>query len=440
MDPVLRKVDRLLDDDTLVEAIFQRQAKRFAQSARRGRHGTPAEVVLRMLALKHLRNWTYEALEWEVKGNLCYRRFCRIDAGKVPDATTMVRQARLLDEATLRALLDRGVSQAQEHGVTTGSKMRVDTTVVEANIHHPTDSGLCEDSIRVLSRAMRRLLALGVESKGGFCNVSRSVQRRLREIAQAVRLRGDKAKRASKKPYKRLLRITGRVIRQAEAAVNTAKAKVGSLRGAKRRLLGRVMATIEQMAPRARQVVRQTRARVIGGVTNSEGKLISVFEPYAQILRRGKPHKPTEFGMLAKVQEADGGIVTDIALVPGKADAPLLVPSVERHQQLFGKTPRLVATDRGFYSGEGETRLRELGVTRPVIPKPGGNSKQRIAHEQQRWFRRGRAWRAGGEARISRLKHRFGMARSRARGHAGMQRTILWAALANNWVAVARHG
>jgi IS5 family transposase len=255
-----------------------------------------------------------------------------------------------------------------------------------------------------------------------------------------VRLRGDAAKEAVKKPYARLLRVTAHVIRQTRKVQQSAHRKLSRMARAERHKAARALAKIAQMLPRAEQVVKQTRARVLRGQTATQGKLISVFEPHAQILRRGKPHKPTEFGMLVKVQEAEGGIVSDVALVPEKADAPLLVPSVEKHKALFDRAPRLVATDRGFYSGEGERALRELGVTRPVIPKPGGKSKARIAHEQQRWFKKGRAWRAGGEARIARLKHTFGMGRSRQKGTAGMERTVFWAAIANNWVAVARHG
>lgn len=124
--------------------------------------------------------------------------------------------------------------------------------------------------------------------------------------------------------------------------------------------------------------------------------------------RKGKLDRPTEFGMLVKVQEAEGGIVSDIAVDEARADAPLLVPSVELHQKLFGRPPSTVATDRGFYSSRGEHRLIEMGVKHPVLPRPGHRTRDRIAHERQRWFKRGRAWRAGGEARISRLKNTFG--------------------------------
>lgn len=437
MDPVLRRLDSLLDDEPLVDRVVEVLRRRRPQSARRGRPGTPADVVLRLLVLKHLRGWSYDQLEWEVTGNLVYRRFCHIDAGKVPDAKTMVRHGQLLDGAVLRELFDRITQIAVEQKVTRGRRMRVDTTVVEAPIRYPTDSGLCEDVVRVMRRYMERLVQAGVRLGFPLRHVGRSVSHRMREIGQALRLRGDAAKEAIKKPYRGLLRVTGRLVRQARAAAAAAKDQLGALPDAMQAAVGRVLAQLEVMLPRAKQVVRQTRGRVLRGVTNSKDKLISIFEPSAQILRRGKLHKPTEFGMLVKVQEAENGVVTDVALVPDKADAPLLAPAVERHIAVCGRPPRIVATDRGFFSCEGERKLRELGVHHAAIPKPGYRSRERIAFERQRWFRRARAWRAGGEARISRLKHRFGMARSRYRGQSAMARTVFWAAIANNLTAIA---
>jgi Transposase domain (DUF772) len=437
MDPVLRFIDALLEDETILDQVHQALRRRHAQSARRGRYGTPAEVVLRLQVLKHLKGWGFEQLEWEVKGNIAYRHFCRIHTGKVPDATTMVRHGQLLQQGALRPIFDRIVQQAREHHVTAGRRMRIDTTVVEAPIRYPTDSGLCEDSVRVLRRTLVRLGKAGVKLSFRLRHVGRSVMHRMREIGQALRLRGDAAKEAIKKPYRGLLRVTARLVRQAESAIEQAQSQVSSMKKAARAQVERALFVLRQMTPRARRVVQQTRARIVRGVTNSKKKLISIFEPHAQILRRGKLHRPTEFGQMVKVQEAEGGIVTDIGVVPEKNDAPLLVPAVERHIEVFGRAPQTAATDRGFYSGKGEHRIRELGVKRPVIPKPGHKSKKRVAHERQRWFRRGRAWRAGGEARISRLKHRFGMARSRYKGEQATQRTALWAGIANNLVAIA---
>jgi IS5 family transposase len=439
MEPWLREVDEALEDEQIVDAVMTVMRRRWRHSARRGRAGTPAEVVLRMLVLKHLRDWSYDELEREVTGSLVYRRFCRIDAGKVPDAKTMVRLGQVVDGPTLRQLLHRLVTLATAAGATKGRKMRVDTTVVEAPIHHPTDSGLCEDVIRVLSRAMRRLLAAGVEIGFKVRNVRRSVSRRMREIAQGLRRRGERAKRAIRKPYRRLLRITGRLVRQAERAAEQARRQLAALRGRRRRHVAKLVGIMSFAASHGRQVIRQARARVLGAQTRTPGKIVSIFEPWAQIIRKGKLARPTEFGVLVKVQEADGGIVTDVAVDEARADAPLLVPSVEHHRGLFGRPPSMVATDRGFYSGRGERRLVEMGVEHPVLPRPGHRTRARVAYERQRWFKRGRAWRAGGEARISRLKNTFGMRRSRYRGRAGIDRCIGWSAIANNLVALGRY-
>ena len=437
MDPVLKQLDALLDDEKLVDDVFARLAGRHEESARRGRPSTPAEVVLRMLVLKHLRRWTYEQLQWEVTGNYVYRRFCRIDGGDVPDEKTMVRYGQLLDDEFLKGVFDRIVQIGKERGVSTGRKLRVDTTVVEAPMKYPTDSALCADAVRVLSREVKKLDEAGAKLPFVRADVRRSVARRLLEIGQALRRRGDAAKAAIVRPYRRLLRVTNRVIRQAEQARIAASRAMTKARGKRRRQLARSISALNTMLPRAQQVVRQTRARIFRGVTNSEGKLLSLFEPRARILRRGKLHKPVEFGLLVKVQEAEGGLVTDIAIVDGNHDSALLVPSVKRHIEIFDRAPHLVATDRGFYSLDGEQHIQALGVRRAVIPHSGHRSRARIAHERQRWFRRGRAWRAGGEARISHLK-RYGMARSRYRGRSGMGRTVYWAAIANNLIAIAR--
>lgn len=438
LDPQLRELDTVLDDVAFVDEVVAKMRTRHRHSAGRGRGSTPAEVVLRLLVLKHIRGWSYEALQWEVTGSLAYRHFCRIDAGTVPDAKTMVRYGQLLDGDFLRGMLQRVVGAARERGVTAGKKLRVDTTVVEAPIHFPTDSALCGDVVRVISRETKKLDAAGAELPFVRADVRRSVSRRLMEIGQALRRRGDLRKRALNRPYRRLIRVTGRLVRQAAKAIEAVRRQLARMRGARRRRVAQSLARLEKFLPIAQQVVRQTRARILRGIANSDGKVLSVFEPHARILRRGKLHKPVEFGSLVKVQEAEGGIVTDIAVVASHHDATLLVPSVERHIEIFGRAPTLAATDRGFFSGEGVRRIQALGVTRAVIPHPGHRSKERLAHERQRWFREGRAWRAGGEARISRLKRTFGMARSRYRGEAGLKRSVYWAAIANNLLAVAR--
>ena len=436
MDPRLRRIDVLLDDEVLVDGVFEAMRARFPQSSRRGRKGTPAEVALRMLVLKHLKDWSYEQLEWEVKGNLVYRHFCRIDAGKVPDAKTMVRLGQLLDGAALRGVFERVVMLAVERKVTRGRKMRIDTTVVETPIRYPSDSRLCEDVTQGVCREIERLRSAGVTAPRTFRNVRRSVTRRVREIVHTSRRPIDREakRRALRRPYRRLLTITRRTIRQAEEVVMRAKRRRRPLSGDARR---RVRA-LERLAELGRKVVAQTKARVFKGDAKSSEKIVSVFEPHTKIIRKGKASKPTEFGRMVKVQEAEGGVITDVGVVDG-GDQALLVPGVELHASVFGRVPRVVATDRGFFNTKNVHRIEEMGVKYAAVPKPGHRSPSWLKRERQRTFRKARAWRAGGEARIARLKNTFGMQRSRYKGESGVGRAAHWAAIANNLMAIGAH-
>src|SRR6184192_2438950 len=305
LDPALRRIDGLLDDEALVDAVWRALRSRYAQSARRGRPATPAEVVLRLLVLKHLKTWSYEQLEWEVRGSVAYRHFCRLGSGTVPDGKTLVRLGQLLEGDLLRAVLERVVGVAVERQVTRGRRLRVDTTVVEAPIRYPTDSGLCEDGIRVLRRGVRRLVAVGIRLRGGVRDVRRSVSRRMREIGQALRRRGEAARTALRRPYRGLLRITRRVVRETRRSVAAARRQLRRLPPAAQGQARRALTRLATMLPRVQQVVRQTRGRIVHGVTTGADKLVSLFEPSAQILRRGKLHRPTEFGALVKVQETE---------------------------------------------------------------------------------------------------------------------------------------
>ena len=179
-DPTLRRIDTLLDDETLVDRVAEALAQRHPESQRRGRLGTPAAVVLRMLVLKHLYDWSFDECEREVRGSLVYRAFCRIDGERVPDAKTLIRLAHLLDEPVLKDLLAQLVLRGRERRVIHGRRLRVDTTVVETNIHYPTDATLLADGVRVLTRTLSRL---GEQVR----KRTRSVARRVFEIAQRSR-------------------------------------------------------------------------------------------------------------------------------------------------------------------------------------------------------------------------------------------------------------
>jgi transposase, IS5 family len=156
-DSWMDHADRVLADEQIIAAVYEALARRHPKSRSRGRLGVPAEVVLRLLILKHVRNWSYQVLEREVRANLVYRDFTRVGGSKMPDAKTMGRWGLAVGAETIKQIHDRVVQIAQEQGVMPGRRMRVDTTVVETNIHHPTDSTLLGDGVRVLIRTMKKI-------------------------------------------------------------------------------------------------------------------------------------------------------------------------------------------------------------------------------------------------------------------------------------------
>ena len=209
-------VDQVLEDEELVSTVYEALARRHPKSRTRGRRGTPAEVVLRLLLLKHMRNWSYEVLEREVRANLVYRDFTQVGAGKAPDAKTMGRWGLALQPEEIEKIHARVVEIAKENRMVPGRKMRLDTTVVETNIHYPTDSNLLGDGVRVLMRAMKRIAEIAGGQGAKLRDRSRSVKFRILEIGRVVRSRGGPNRERLQQGYKKLLSIVGRVVGQAK--------------------------------------------------------------------------------------------------------------------------------------------------------------------------------------------------------------------------------
>jgi transposase, IS5 family len=404
-EPWMRLVDRVLEDEQLLDTIYEAQGERYPQSRRLGREQTPAEVVLRLLLLKHIRNWSYDTLEREVRANLVYRAFTRIGDEKVPDAKTLARLGQLIGAEVIEELHQRIVQLAQEHGVTGGRKLRVDTTVVETNLPYPTDSSLLGDGTRVLTRTMK------IEQKAGGLKRKvrdrmRSVRKRVLAIALSTRYLGAEGEARRKQQYRELLSLTRKTVNQAQRILEEGKA-------------GPRFAGDDDGA--GAEVVKQTRLRIFTGVTKSQEKIVSVFESHPEIIRKGKASKPTEFGKLVKIQESENQIISHFEVFAERpSDRQLLVPSIEVHQRRFGRIPAWVAADAGFHSQQNENAARALGVRWLSVP----NQKDEECGTQK--------------GRISALKRRHGMRRCLYRGFHGMQRWVGLSVIADNVIQIGR--
>jgi IS5 family transposase len=436
----LRTIDALLDDEALVTLVQDALGHRHPQSRTRGRKGTPAEVVLRLFVLKHLQHWSYATLEREVRANLIYRDVPRIGGEAVPDAKTMVRLGQALGPELIQQLHARIVQVAREERVVTGRKMRLDTTVVETNIHYPTDSSLLGDGARVLTRTMQQIQAEVGSAGTAVRNRLRSVTHRLIEIGRASRGRGAGALARQQAGYQKLMAITRRVLGQAKRVAQ--EVRQGITRAGT--LLGQVVVEglaqhLEDVRALTRRVLAQTQARVVEGNTHFPHKVLSLFETATEAIRKGKAAKPTEFGKLVKIQEAEHQIVTDYAVYAERpTDQSLLLPAIAQHQVIFGRPPELLAADAGFFSAENEAQAQEAGVDKVAIPNKQTRSPARWAFQRQRWFKRAQRWRVGCEGRISVLKRCHGLFRCRYKGSVGMERWVGLGVIANNLLAIAR--
>jgi len=436
----MRHADQVLADEQIVAAVYDALGKRHPKSRRRGRLGVPAEVVLRLLILKHIRNWSYGVLEREVRANLVYRDFTRVGAGKTPDAKTMGRWGVALGAGVIKQIHARMVSMAQRNGLTEGRRMRVDTTVVETNIHYPTDSSLLGDGVRVLTRTMKKITEIVGEVGTKLRDRSRSVKLRVLDIARAARSKAKQGQEKLKRAYRQLLNSTSRVVGQATRFSKEIGAGVKQSTDILQQLaLEGLRAKLDAMVPLVRKVMKQTRARILRGDTRSEGKLVSLFEPATEIIRKGKAGKPTEFGKMVKLQEAENQIVTDYEVYDRRPnDADLLIAAVETHQARLGRIPRLLAADAAFYSAKNEAAAIAKGVKRVCIPNRSTKSPERRREQKKRWFRAGQKWRTGCEGRISVVKRRHGLNRCRYKGDAGMQRWVGLGVIADNLINIGR--
>jgi transposase, IS5 family len=436
----MRQVDQVLADPALLQIVYEALARRWPKSRTRGRKGTPAEVVLRLLLLKHIRNWSYAIVEREVRANLVYRQFTRVGAAKVPDAKTLGKLGVALGSEVIEQIHQRVVAIAQEKKIIHGRRLRVDTTVVETDIHYPTDSSLLGDAVRVLTRTMKKITEVAGAAGAKLHDRTRSVRHRLVEIGRASRSRSEQGKDRLKACYQKLLVATSRVVGQAKqfAREVTAGVKCGAS------LLDRIAleahrAYLETMIPRVQQVMRQTRERILKGNARVAGKLVSIFEAHTEIIRKGKAAKPTEFGKMVKIQEAEQQIVTHYEVYDERpSDAALLIPALDAHEQQLGCTPRLITADAGFFSGQNEATAHARGVKRIAIPNRSTKSAERKKLQKKRWFRNAQKWRTGSEGRISLLKRRHGLNRCRYRGQSGMKRWVGLGCIGDNLINMGR--
>ena len=423
----LTAVDEYLADDRFFEPYRQRFRTLI------GRPTVPVETYLRLMYLKHRYRLGYETLVREVMDSLHWRRFCHLalDA-PVPHPTTLSKLTRKYGPDVVRQLNRLLVQQASERKLVRSRKLRVDTTVVQAPIDYPTDIGLLADGARVVTRTVRQLQAAGVAVRTAFRSRARTIKRSLAAVGRSLRLRTEEAKAAVLAHTARVLRCTRQINRQAQRVLRNSQHVGPQLSSQATVLVQRTRLRLRHQLRLTAQVMTQARTR-IRGTTTIPDRLVSVFDPEARPIRRGKLSMKTEFGYKALLTETEDRVITHYEVHQGNPeDGGLLPIALAGHLQTVPRIPNIVATDRGFGTKANEALLREAGVKRISMPYKGRPGAGRAAHERQRWFRRQQRWRSGQEATISLGSRKFEWRRSRLRGRDGADTWIGFGILTYN--------
>lgn len=438
MDDSINIIDKLLSDEHLFKLIEVDLSKRYQNTTKTGRKSTPVEVILRMLALKHLRGLSYEKTISTVKESLILRKFCRIYFHPLPNKSTLIRWSNQIGQQTLEKFNQRLTQIATDFQITKDKKIRTDGTVVCANIHFPSDNSLLVDGVRVISRLLLEAKEILLENSikinsNIYRNRYRTARRISRQIDSLSKTRNKSGSQKRKQAYSKLIEVTKLSFKQAQKIIiflkNTNILNIQNVLNEFETFLTRIKAVIEQTV---RRVLNQEK------VPASE-KIVSIFEPHTDIICRGKVNVDVEFGHKVWLDEIDGGIISNYRILKGNPhDTQQLIPSLDQHIENFGSPPKVVTTDRGVYSQANENYAAVLGVKEIVSPKSGYRSKERIKHERNRNFRKARRWHNGVEGRISFLKRCFGLQRCLYRGYEGFSRWVGWGIIAHNLTIISR--
>jgi IS5 family transposase len=426
----LAALDRLLSDPGLLGPIVERFRQEVLESGRSvlsdGRPTIAMESLIRLMVLKARYRWGYRTLVAEVSDSIHLRRFCRISLSeRVPDESTVRKLTRRIGPETVSELTRMLIASATREKRFRARAVRVDSTVIEADVKYPTDAGLAAQGVRALAREARKLAQRVGESKRRVRDRSRAMGRRLRGITRTIRARSGEAKTEVLKLTAQTGELLERSVREARQLLKVARAKARG-RGAQGKL--KAAAKLEQLADRCEKVASQITKRVQGEPIT--GRIVSLSDPDARPIRKGKLGKPTEFGYVTQLAEVTEntkrgarGLILPASTAPGNPSENTLLPGTVAELKRLGISPREFAFDGGFMPGPTNEALEELTPDRVFISGRQEPGSRRTNRRLQRY-------RTGKEGRISHLKRSYGMGRSRLKGHEGQRIWTEWGILA----------
>jgi transposase, IS5 family len=434
LDPILKRMSDFLDHQPQILERVRQDLQRGLKKPDTGRTAMTPTQVLRSLILMRVKNWDYRELSERIADGYTLRRFTGFYSQRVPKHDAFHRAFNKLRPQTLQALNDSVLKAAVDLGLEDGKRLRVDTTVTETDIHHPTDNTLLWDVVRVLTRLIGRLGGLVPKGIEGFTNRTRSARRRMQEIQ---RMTARQRHTQQKGKYRQLIGITQQVVHNARGVLEKTKDQY-AVDPMDDIIIGELRRKIDHYCQLGARVIDQSRRRVLQGEqVPTEEKIYSIFETHTDLIKRGKIQKPIEFGHKIFLAESARGLITQYRVLEGNpCDHVHVKSSLQRHQETFGWAPAWYSSDRGFFSDENIKACQEVKLV--CIPQRGGKrTSQRQAFEKSPEFKKGQRFRAGIEGRISVLFRGRGMKRCLAEGRDRFEVLIGAAVLTNNLMNIA---
>jgi IS5 family transposase len=433
MPAELARVDELLDDPALLEPF------RPFFDADRGRRSIPMESYLRLMFLKYRYRLGFESLCREVTDSVSWSRFCRIPlGGSVPDHSTLKKITSRCGSRAIEALNEALLKKAASTKVLKTDRVRADTTVVPADVAYPTDSSLMARGVVRMVALVAVLHGLGLAARTKMRDRGRSMRRRAHDMGAWLRRRTDAAKEEVKAINAEMADIAELSLAEAAAVARNARrtlARRGQLASGKAHA---AVDELETLVGRLERVVAQTRLRLAGQMPEGASRLVSLHDPDARPIRKGRLGKPVEFGYLAQVVDNVDGIVLDHEeLVGNPADGPLLAPAVARIKKLVGRAPRAVTADRGYGDAKVTADVENHDVKTVAIIRKGRPGAARQKLQRSTRFVKLIKWRTGSEGRISSLKRDFGWGRSLMDGVGGTRAWCGYGIFANNSIKIS---
>ena len=427
----LAAISALLDDEPRIAVLIEQDLVRACpKNPRTGRPGLTGDQVLRIALARQMNGWTYAELAFHLADSASYRAFCRLGLHEpAPSRSAVAANLRKIRPTTLAAINQLLVTSAAARRIESGRTVRIDSTVVEASIHAPTDSTLLCDGIRVLLRLLRR-----AEHLGGFTAYHthrKRAKRRLLDIQHSAPQASAKRRTA----YRELLTLAQATIDYATCALVHLERPLGTPTTS---ALERLQGELAHYRGLLEHVIRQTTARVLHGeAVPAAEKLVSLFEPHADVLV--KDRRETYYGHKIFLSGGASGLILDCAITHGNpADATWAVPMLTRQQRLYGRPPRQATLDGGFASKANLTAGKALGVEDLCFSKRRGLAVLDMVKSS--WvYQKLKRFRAGIESVISLLKRAFGLDRCTWKGAHGFVAYVRLGVLTANLLTLARH-